>query len=111
MKHIISRPENELISRVYHAQKRRPQKDDWILTVTENLDDFDINFNEETLKNMSKLEFKSFLKKKTKKAALNYLKLKQQGHSIVRYIVYKDLNIQKYFKNKEVTTADKQFVI
>ena len=40
--HIMTRSDNELISRVYNAQKLKPIKDDWYLTVQKDKDDIQL---------------------------------------------------------------------
>ena len=43
--HILTRNSNELIRRVYEAQKSAPVKDDWILQVKEDLKEFKIDID------------------------------------------------------------------
>ena len=52
--HIITRNSSELISRRFYAQKRKPIKDDWWLTVKKDLVDLNINLTEEQMKMMKK---------------------------------------------------------
>ena len=61
---ILSKSNNELINQVYYAQKRRPIKDDWFLTVQKDLKDLNIELSENQMKkNMKKNIFKSYVKK------------------------------------------------
>ena len=54
---ILTRNESELINRVYKAQKRRPIKDDWYVTVQQDLKDLSIDLTEEQIKSMSKQKY------------------------------------------------------
>ena len=54
---ILSKSENELINHVYLAQKRRPIKDDWFLTVQKDLNDLNIELSENEIKAMKKQKF------------------------------------------------------
>ena len=110
LKHILSRDKQELLSRVYFSQKRRPLKDDWALIVNKDMEEMNINNNEEIIKNMKKVEFKRIMKKATEEAAFNFLSLKQKTHSKVRDITYSGLKIQSYLKSNLFTTEEKQFL-
>ena len=79
--HILKRDDNELINRVYCAQKRRPVKDDWYLTVQKDLIDLDIDLSDNQIKNMTKIKFKSYLNKKVSDAAFNDLLKIKDSHS------------------------------
>ena len=53
-------------------------KDDWYLTVQNDLKDLNIN-NEDEVKNIPKYKFKKFMKKKIVMGAFNYLQEKGKG--------------------------------
>ena len=100
-----------MIGRVYFSQKRRPQKDDWFLTVQQDLKELGIEYDENKLKNMNKFQFKIFMKKATEKAAFDFLQKIQKKHSKMENIHYNRLNLQSYFKNDMMTTEEKQFLL
>jgi len=56
--HIVTRDKSELINRVYLAQKRRPVKDDWVLTLNDDKEAVKINFTDEERSTMKKEQFK-----------------------------------------------------
>jgi hypothetical protein len=56
--HILSVSENELIYKVYNAQKEQPLKGDWVLKVGEDMDNIDLKLEERDMKYKSKDEFK-----------------------------------------------------
>ena len=111
MKHLLSRKTDELISKFYFAQKRKPLKDDWVSTFQNDIKELKIVENEEALKCMSKRKFKSMLKKCTKQAAMNYLSNIQKRHSKTRDINYNNnIKIQPYLKDMKLNTEEKQFM-
>ena len=48
--HILSRENNELISRVYYAQKKKPIKDDWSLQVDKDAQDIGLKIDIQEIK-------------------------------------------------------------
>ena len=58
LRHILSRNENELISKVYFAQKRKSAKNDWAKTVDSDIEEIELNLNEKQIKLMKKTKFK-----------------------------------------------------
>ena len=71
LKHILTVNEHELISKVYYAQKRKPTKNDWFLTITKDRTKIELNLNDEKIKSLSKKKYKSILKKKIRRNAFN----------------------------------------
>ena len=66
------RQDNEIIKKVYKAQRKNPSKGDWVTLVEMDLKSLNIEFNEEVIENMSSDQFSSLIKKKS------------QGESICR---------------------------
>ena len=62
--HLLSRNEDELIHKVYMAQKRKPVKGDWALTVLQDLIDINFDISEKQIKLTRKNNFKLKLKQK-----------------------------------------------
>ena len=100
LRNILSRDKNELISRVYFGQKRKPLKDDWYLTVKNDLEELNIQLSENELIRMPKNKFKKFLRAKISEAAFKYLQKLGSDHkqdqgskapSSVHYITVKAL--------------------
>ena len=105
--HIITRKENELIYRVYQAQKRVPIKDDWVLTLNNDKLETKFNLSENEIKNIKKNIFKKIVKKKVTALALHDLNKIKESHSKVQNIKYVNFNIKKYiisglFNTKEI---------
>ena len=59
--HLLSRPQNELIVRVYQAQKINPTKYDYFCTITEEMERYGIDMTELEIQNMSKRKFRKLV--------------------------------------------------
>ena len=108
--HILTRDENELIRRIYDAQKRKPINDDWYITITGDREDLKMNLDDDQIKIMKKNKFKEHVKNKVKEKALNYLNSLKQSHSKVKHIKFNKLEPQKYFFHKEFKLSDIQLL-
>ena len=94
-----------MTSRVYFAQKRRPIKDDWFLTIQEDLKEF--GMSEDSVKNLSPLEFKKCLKRNLLRAAFQYLNKLRLGHSKGKNLIYGKLECQQYLLSNELNITEK----
>ena len=99
LKHILSRDENELIKRVYEAQKVSPTKGDFSELVNDDLKLFAIT--EEDITTMSK----SMVKTNVKDTVLEMLQEKQKLHSKTRNILYSELKRQTYITDKNMNNS------
>ena len=52
--HILNRPKDELIKRMYEAQKSNPSKSDWVKTVVDKLRELKIDFCDGKIANIYK---------------------------------------------------------
>ena len=73
MKEILSRPKEELISRIYHAQKASPKPGDWCKMVQEDFDVLQLQMTDEDISMMGTNIYKRYIKSKTKKASFEVL--------------------------------------
>ena len=85
---ILSKKNDELIKRIYQAQKKDPCKGDWCELVQSDMDIVEINMDDNTIRNMSKKIFKAYVKKCAKSAAFHNLRNLQSGHTKVKNIEY-----------------------
>ena len=104
---ILKRPEDELVRRVYYAQKENPVNGDFVKLIQADFDLLGAKFTENEVISMSKEALKTEVKKMAYAAAFKYLTNKQQQHSKVHGVKYKKLQTQAYilsplFKNTEV---------
>ena len=97
MKHIMERHDNELLKKVFLAQKLNPSQRDFVNIVEKDLKDLKITHEEVTA--MSKTQLKANLKKNAKSAAFEQLKTTLLTHTKVRNISYDHLEIQNYLKS------------
>ena len=105
--HLITREKNELISKVFYAQKRKPVKDDWVITVDKNMTEINLKLTENEMNNMKKFKFKELLKNKIHTASFKYLQKIQEKHSKSKDIKYEHFQIQQYLTNNKFTTKEK----
>ena len=110
LKHILSRNDHELISKVYKAQKRKPAKHDWFLTITNDKTKIGLNLNDQQIKSMSKIKYKKILKSKIRANAFNELNKVKESHSKVKNIKYKSLKIQNYLVDEHFTQKEKHLL-
>ena len=103
---IISRADNELIKRVYMAQKESPSKGDFINLVKADFDFIGVTFDEAKFCQMGQIQFKNFIHKKIFAAAFEEFRTIQAQHSKVQDIPYQDLSLQKYLKCQILSKAD-----
>jgi hypothetical protein len=108
---IITREDNELVKRIYRAQKDNPTRGDFVELVTEDLKTIKEDFDEDIFLKYSKIEFKNHIKKKIKTEALNQFKLAQEGHSKVREINYTKLEPQAYLKSALFSNKECELLI
>ena len=64
--HILHLNENELVYKFFQAQKLKPTKNDWVLEVAQNLQDWRINVSENDVKKISKEIFKKVIDNRMK---------------------------------------------
>ena len=70
---ILHKSADELVRRVYNLQKKFPVKDDWVLEVSKNLEEWGIDFDEDRIGAMSKNAFKKLVNEKVYKLAYTFL--------------------------------------
>ena len=100
--YILNEDTESLIHKCFDVQKRKPCKNDWILSVYEDLEDLQIMIDFEQIKILSNFQFKSFLKKIIAEKALSHLNDIKSKHSKVLHIEHKRLKIQEYLQPKNV---------
>ena len=106
LQNILKRTENEIILKVYTAQKKSPTQGDWINLVQEDMNLLNLNISDNVISEMSQDDYKNIVKKKVQIHALEELKSRQQGHQKVKQIPYvhftspQDYLISSLFTNK-----------
>ena len=95
--HYILNEDNEsLVNRFFKLQSRKPVKNDWCLTVEQNLETLNITLSETEIKQLSINSYQRIVKTAIKKEALNYLNTLKKKHSKVLHIKHSKLEMQDY---------------
>ena len=70
--YILNEDEKSLLKQVLNAQIADPVRNDWILTVREDLEELEIMLEFDNIQELSKHSFKTFIHKKIEHCVLNY---------------------------------------
>ena len=111
LQQIVKRPEEELISRFYKAQKLNPVKGDWIKMINEDKEHLKISLSDDQIATMSKEKFINLVKSATNNEAFKYLMKKKESHSKLNELDYSKLEIQDYLKTDNMLTDDEKCII
>lgn len=83
--------ENEMLSRVFRAQWIHPDKGDWVNQVRQDLSDFKIVCDLESIKSMSSKGFKHMVRKKAFTYEFNQLMAMKEKKSKMKHLKYQKL--------------------
>ena len=105
----MSRPEDELLVRVYRSQKKAPQPGDWCKLVETDLEVLGINMTDEDIGRISAYSYKKYIKSKVRAAAFNELMSMLESHTKVKHIEYVNSGRpQAYLTNKNFSNLECQ---
>ena len=96
--YILNEDSESLLHKFYKVQARNPVKNDWSLTIQENLNHLKISLTENQIQNMSKIAFQRIVKESVQTAAFYYLVKVKDTHSKVAHISYDTLRMQDYLE-------------
>ena len=99
LRYIMSRSDEELIKKVFLAQKDQPTKGDFVKLVEKDLSDLGLSFEHITSGKINKKKFKKTL---SLGEAFKKLLLTQKEHSKVNKIKYEELTLQPYLKSRNI---------
>ena len=105
LQNILTRGEDELVKRVFEAQKNNPTTGDFIELVKKDLEIIGLEYDEAFFCLKTKSELKEIIKKKIRDAAFEELKLLQIKHTKVKDIKYNDFKIQPYMVSNKFSTS------
>ena len=112
--HILTRSTDEIISKVYHIQKIKPVRYDWIKLVEEDKQIYNIQLSDEQIRSMSKNKFKCIVFKSVNEFAFSSLLDKARKQSkctdIVRHLNADDISIQKYLTSDLLLREEQQLL-
>lgn len=103
---ILHRDENELLQRVYLAQKVSKTKNDWSELVEKDKSDFEIDLTDEEISKMKESKFKNIVNTAAIKMALSNLNTTADGHSKSRILIKSKLEREKYFDDQRFSRSD-----
>ena len=103
---ILNRNSCELLNRVYCAQRDNPSPGDFVELIKKDFDTIEETFSEPHIKQMSKDQYKLYVKKKIHSAALKHLKQIQEKHAKVRDIEYSKLSRQLYLSSSKFSNSE-----
>ena len=110
LKYILDQESSSLISKFFIAQKDSPTKGDWVTFVRKLLQDMEINYTFEDIRNMKKRTFRNIVNKQVNESSFRYLlsQIKSKGKEI-NYS--KELKCQEYLKPNSILTLKEQLNI
>ena len=93
---VLTKDADELVQRVYFAQKVNPNKGDWCIIIQNDMEMVNMNLSECEISSMSKTHFKNHVKTCVSDAAFKSLRLIQSEHDKVKHIDYRSFKPQSY---------------
>ena len=106
---ILQKNEEELVSKVYQAQKLFPVKDDFIHQIKEDMDDLGLDLEDEIIKKMKKTKFKTLVNSKIREAAHSYLIQKKEKLSKLKNMS-PNYQLKEYLTTNRLSTSEKQLL-
>ena len=94
---------------MFNVQKISSCKQDWVLTVNEDLKICNIDKSESEIKEMTKYAFKKLISDRIKKVSLEYLLKLKSEHSKTKH-VWPTSDIKSYLTISELSVTDKQLL-
>ena len=108
--YILNEDEGSLISRFLQAQAKNPNKDDWYLTILEDLKYLEIFLDFEQIKSASKQQFKDLVDESVEEKAYKYLVEKQKKMNKILSNEYSELKMENYLKSSDINIRSKKFI-
>ena len=108
--HLLRRTSNELINKVYVAQKCETTKGDWAKIIEEEKIKYNLTESNEQILKMSKQKFRKKVKQKILSHAVKYLKEIAEPHSKSIGIRHNSFKRQPYFQDRRFSKDDVQLL-
>ena len=108
---ILQMNEDELVKRVFNAQKIEATKNDWVLQIKEDLQNCGIYKSEAEIKNMKHYSFRKLVREKVREAAKVYLlTMREDPNRSKSKNLWPSDEIKDYLKTNLLSTAEKQLL-
>ena len=104
MNHILSKDDDELIKKVFLAQKETPTQGDFAKLIEKDLKELNITYEEAISNRITKKKLKTL----ATNAAFKQLQEKLQSHKKVKHLKYEALKIQPYLTSDMFTQDDRK---
>ena len=109
---ILHRNEKELIKKVYNAQKADPSKGDYCKLVESDMNMIDLKLTEQEITNISRFEFKTVVRRRTREAAIKYLEEIKETKSKMDGIIYTgSFDLQPYLQSSLFTQEESSLLL
>ena len=105
---ILSKPETELIRKVYEVQKSLPTSKDWYEIVSDDRKNLEINLSDKEISGMKKEKFRIVVTKAVNEFALSCLNkaASKNENSKAKKLVKQELVREKYLKDKRFSKSE-----
>ena len=95
--HLVTRPNHELIKKVYLKQKEDSLKGDWFRSLKEDFSFIGEEINDDLICSIPKYEYRKLIKQKIRKPAfVDYMALKGKSKKKMKALEYTTFGIQPY---------------
>ena len=104
--HLVNLDKSELISKIYHAQKFKLEKNDWLCQVKEDMKLLKLNLNEQDISCTTKEKFRKIINSKIEEATIgHYEKIKRKHTKTINFGKFSP-TIQPYLKSRILTVQE-----
>jgi hypothetical protein len=97
---VVSRDNNELVRRVYDAQRKNPSKGDWCDMVNEDMNMIGLRVSVDEVNRIPKQAFKKLVEKHVRSATFESLQKSKASHSKVKSMQHHEFKRQDYMDKK-----------
>ena len=99
-----------MLYKIFIAQWRNPLRNDWTNLVKDELKDFGLDIDLNSVTSMSKYKFKKIIKSKSREVAFEKLLERKEKHSKMGHLAYGELCMQNYLKSKNISVGQAQLL-
>ena len=106
---ILQKNDDELVKKVFNAQKTFPVRNDWIYQIQSDLETCGIDQTELEISKMKKCAFKKLVDEKIQLISATYLVSLKDKHSKSEHLKY-STEMKPYLKNNELSIEEKKLM-
>ena len=106
--HILKQDKSSMIYKVYDAERNKPVKGDWIHLLEKDKKEFDIVIEDDEMleRFKSKYSIKSYISKKAKIIAFDYLQRLKMKHSKIDGINFEEVKCSEYILDPQLNKKE-----